>query len=74
MDIHITGPGTGHMYQIFLSDVFITINLGGMNLYRKEDTFITCPSFLEQYVTADTPCIKGLYYPIKKETRWYQEC
>jgi hypothetical protein len=66
MDIHITGPGTGQMYQTFLSDGSININLGGMNPYKKETTPIAYPSFLEQYVTAGTPYIKGLYYPINK--------
>ena len=66
MDIHITGPGTGQMYQTFLSDGSVSINLGGMNPYRKEATPIAYPSFLEQYVTAGTPYIKGLYYPINK--------
>ncbi|CAF2754604.1 unnamed protein product [Rotaria sp. Silwood2] len=66
MDIHVTGPGTGQMYQTFLSDGSININLGGMNPYKKETTPIAYPSFLEQYVTAGTPYIKGLYYPINK--------
>ena len=66
MDIHITGPGTGQMYQTFLSDGSININLGGLNPYQKETTPIAYPSFLEQYVTAGTPYIKGLYYPINK--------
>ena len=66
IDIHITGPGTGQMYQTFLSDGSVNINLGGMNPYKKENTSIAYPSFLEQYVTAGTPYIKGLYYPINK--------
>ncbi|UJR20090.1 hypothetical protein I4U23_023222 [Adineta vaga] len=66
MDIHITGPGTGQMYQTFLSDGSVNINLGGMNPYKKETTPIAYPSFLEQYVTAGIPYIKGLYYPINK--------
>ena len=66
MDIHVTGPGTGQMYQTFLSDGSVNINLGGMNPYRKETTPIAYPSFLEQYVTSGTPYIRGLYYPINK--------
>lgn len=66
MDIHITGPGTGQMYQTFLSNGAVNINLGGMNPYKKETTPIAYPSFLEQYVTAGTPYIKGFYYPINK--------
>lgn len=75
MDIHITGPGTGQMYQTFLSDGSVHINLGGLR-HRKESVKIkNYTSFLEQYMTAGTPYIKGLYYPInerpfgiKKET------
>lgn len=66
MDIHVTGPGTGQMYQTFLSDGSVNVNLGGLNPYKKETTPIAYPSFLEQYVTAGTPYIKGLYYPINK--------
>jgi hypothetical protein len=66
MDIHLTGPGTGQLYQTFLSDGSVNINLGGMNPYQKETTPIAYPSFLEQYVTSGTPYIKGLYYPINK--------
>lgn len=66
MDIHITGPGTGQMYQTFLPDGSVTINLGGLNPYQKEKTPIAYPSFLEQYMTSGTPYIKGLYYPINK--------
>jgi hypothetical protein len=66
IDIQITGPGTGQMYQTFLSDGSVNINLGGMNPYKKENTSIAYPSFLEQYVTSGTPYIKGLYYPINK--------
>ncbi|CAF4885284.1 unnamed protein product [Rotaria sp. Silwood1] len=73
MDIHITGPGTGQMYQTFLSDGSVNINLGGMNPYRKETTPIAYPSFLEQYVTAGIPYIKGLYYPINKRRDGIQQ-
>ena len=66
ISIHITGPGTGQMYQTFLSDGSVNINLGGMNPYQKETTPIAYPSFLEQYVTSSIPYIKGLYYPINK--------
>ena len=54
------------MYQTFLSDGSVTINLGGLNRYKTNKTPIAYPSFLEQYVTAGTPYIKGLYYPINK--------
>ena len=66
MDIHVVGPGTGQMYQTFLPDGSVHINLGGLRpvekLYSKE----AYASFLEQYMTSGTPYIKGLYYPINE--------
>ena len=38
MDIHITGPGTGQIYQTFLSDGSVSINLGGLRPWGLEDT------------------------------------
>ncbi|UJR20282.1 hypothetical protein I4U23_023413 [Adineta vaga] len=66
MDIHITGPGTGQMYQTFLADGSVTINLGGLKPkgYERSDKAYT--SYLEQHMTSGTPYIKGLYYPINK--------
>jgi len=66
MDIHITGPGTGQMYQTFLSDGSVNINLGGLADVKQNTTRDKYTSFMEQYMTAGTPYIKGLYYPIKK--------
>ena len=63
-DIHVTGPGTGQMYQTFLSDGAVHINLGGIKLGLVKNISVNFTSFMEQYMTAGTPYIKGLYYPI----------
>ncbi|CAF4462938.1 unnamed protein product [Rotaria socialis] len=66
IDIHITGPGTGQMYQTFLSDGSVTINLGKLKNTSYQKPMTTYASFMEQYMTAGTPYIKGLYYPINE--------
>ncbi|CAF4621293.1 unnamed protein product [Rotaria sp. Silwood2] len=66
MDIHITGPGTGQMYQTFLSDGSVTINLGGVKPRGLVNTENMYSSYLEQHMTSGTPYIKGLYYPINE--------
>ncbi|CAF5183200.1 unnamed protein product [Rotaria magnacalcarata] len=66
MDIHITGPGTGQMYQTFLSDGSVIINLGKLKNTSYQQPMTTYASFMEQYMTAGTPYIKGLYYPINE--------
>lgn len=66
MDIHITGPGTGQMYQTFLSDGSVIINLGGIGSKKQNNTIEKYASFLEQYVTAGTPYVKGFYYPMNE--------
>ncbi|CAF2062849.1 unnamed protein product [Rotaria magnacalcarata] len=66
MDIHITGPGTGQMYQTFLSDGSVTINLGKLKNSSYQRSTTTYASFMEQYMTAGAPYIKGLYYPINE--------
>lgn len=68
MDIHITGPGTGQMYQTFLPDGSVTINLGGIRPWGAENTEQAYSSYLEQHMTSGTPYIKGLYYPINERT------
>jgi hypothetical protein len=68
MDIHITGPGTGQLFQTFLPDGSVTINLGGVGWYTHENKRTAFASFMEEYVAAGTPYIKGLYYPIND--RW----
>ncbi|CAF3987108.1 unnamed protein product, partial [Rotaria sordida] len=69
MDIHITGPGSGQMYQTFLSDGSITINLGGIKPRKLENIDKAYSSYLEQYMTSGTPYIKGLYYPINERQK-----
>ena len=69
MDIHVTGPGTGQMYQPFLSDGSVSINLGGLRPTGQETTKIAFTSFLEQWMTSGTPYIKGLYYPINERSK-----
>ena len=64
-DIYVTGPGTGQMYQTFLPDGSVIINLGGVRFKKQKHGSETYTSFMEQYITAGTPYIKGLYYPIK---------
>ncbi|CAF3641741.1 unnamed protein product [Adineta steineri] len=69
MDIHITGPGTGQMYQTFLSDGSVSINLGGIRPWGLENTPKAYASYLEQHMTSGTPYIKGLYYPINERLK-----
>ena len=69
IDIHVTGPGTGQMYQPFLSDGAVNINLGGLRPAGMEKTRTAYASFLEQHMTAGTPYIKGLYYPINERSK-----
>ncbi|CAF3271884.1 unnamed protein product, partial [Rotaria sp. Silwood2] len=69
MDIHITGPDTGQMYQTFLSDGSVTINLGGVKPRGSENTDKAYSSYLEQHMTSGTPYIKGLYYPINERPK-----
>jgi len=65
MDIHISGPGTGQMYQTFLSDGAVHINIGGL----RGDKNASYTSYMEQYVTSGTPYIKGLYYPMNERAK-----
>ncbi|CAF3668462.1 unnamed protein product [Rotaria sp. Silwood1] len=69
MDIHITGPGTGQMYQTFLSDGSVMINIGGIRPRGLENSTEAYTSYLEQHMTSGTPYIKGLYYPINERQK-----
>ena len=69
MDIHVSAPGTAQMYQTFLSDGSVSINLGGLRQWRSENASEPYTSYLEQYVTSGTPYIKGLYYPINERRK-----
>jgi len=66
-NIHVSGPGTGQMYQTFLSDGSVHINLGAIHS-RWNFT-----SFMEQYMAAGTPYIKAIYYPIQQRTQGIQK-
>ena len=66
MDIHISGPGTGQMYQTFLSDGSVNVNVGGIRPWASENTKHAFASYIEQYMTSGAPYIKGLYYPINE--------
>jgi hypothetical protein len=68
-DIHIVGPGTGQMYQTFLPDGSVNINLGGVKTTGSENKIIAYTSYLEQYMTSGAPYIKGLYYPINERPK-----
>ena len=69
MDIHVCGPGTGQMYQTFLSDGSVNVNLGGIRPWGLEKTEKGYASYLEQHMTSGTPYIKGLYYPINERPK-----
>jgi hypothetical protein len=76
MDIHLSGPGTGQMYQTFLSDGSIHINLGGKSPWGwngGEEGLANITkaytSYMEQYMTSGTPYIKALYYPINERPK-----
>ncbi|CAF1466041.1 unnamed protein product [Adineta steineri] len=66
IDIHVTGPGTGQMYQTFLPDGSVNINLGGLQELRRENGNRTFTTYMEQYMTSGAPYLKGLYYPINE--------
>lgn len=66
MDIHVSGPGTGQMYQTFLPDGSVTINLGGVSVMKDANKTIKYAQFMEQYLAAGAPYMKGLYYPINE--------
>ena len=57
------------MYQTFLPDGSVSINLGGIRPYGSEGTARAYASFLEQHMTGATPYIKGLYYPINERPK-----
>lgn len=69
MDIHITGPGTGSMYQTFLPDGSVVVNVGGLQPLTSEDRNIMYTTYMEQYMTSGAPYLKGLYYPINERLK-----
>lgn len=54
-DVHISGPGTAMMYQAFLPDGAVHVNLG---INKAMDQ-----GFMEEYVAEGSPHLKALYYP-----------
>lgn len=69
MDIHVTGPGTGSMYQTFLPDGSVVVNVGGLQPLIPEDQNITHTTYMEQYMTSGAPYLKGIYYPINERLK-----
>jgi len=58
-DIHISGPGTAQMYQNFLPDGAIHINMGC--------SFDRSYGFMEEYMAEGAPYFRALYYPWRAE-------
>ncbi|CAF4540286.1 unnamed protein product, partial [Rotaria sp. Silwood2] len=65
-DIQITGPGTGSMYQSFVPDGSVIINVGGLIPLTPKDQNITYTAYMEQYMASGAPYLKALYYPINE--------
>lgn len=58
-DIHISAPGTAMMYQQFLRDGSVHINLGE-DVTKKVDAGV--PQYMEEYMAEGAPYIKALYH------------
>ncbi len=67
MNIQIVGSGTGQMYQNFLRDGSVNINLGALGNQKRNTTAEKYTSYMEQYMNAGTAYIKGLHY----SNRWF---
>jgi len=52
-DIHISGPGTGQMYQTFLPDGAVHVNLGDVSSGQ---------GYMEEYMAEGSPYFRALYY------------
>eukprot|EP00746_Dinoflagellata_sp_MGD_P062641 gnl/MRDRNA2_/MRDRNA2_26338_c0_seq1.p1 gnl/MRDRNA2_/MRDRNA2_26338_c0~~gnl/MRDRNA2_/MRDRNA2_26338_c0_seq1.p1 ORF type:complete len:467 (+),score=52.17 gnl/MRDRNA2_/MRDRNA2_26338_c0_seq1:109-1509(+) len=52
--VHVSGPGSGGVYQIFLHDHSVHVNLGRLRN--------GVPLVLEQYIAEAAPYIRALYY------------
>ncbi|CAF2740415.1 unnamed protein product [Rotaria sp. Silwood2] len=68
-DIQITGPGTGSMYQSFVPDGSVIINVGGLIPLTPKDQNITYTAYMEQYMASGAPYLKALYYPINERPK-----
>jgi hypothetical protein len=75
--IHLSGPGTGMMYQTFLPDGAVHVNLGNCALYNFQTSVWgallsliypnyskASPGYMDQCMVASTPYHRALYYPI----------
>merc|ERR1712151_1442003 len=51
-DVHISSPGTAQMYQTFLPDGAVHINMGDGD-----------GSYMEEYMAEGSPYLRALYYP-----------
>jgi len=63
-DIHVSGPGTGQMYQTFLPDGAVHVNLG--QLITGGDFCLKCKvmqGFMEEYMAEGAPYLKVLFHP-----------
>jgi len=58
-DVHISGPGTGQMYQTFLPDGAIHINLG---MGKNSDADGKRPAYMEEHMAEGAPHIRALHY------------
>jgi len=58
-DIHMSAGGTGQMYQHFLPDGAVHINLGGGHLQNHGEN----QGFMEEYMAEGAPYLRALYYP-----------
>lgn len=54
-DVHISAPGTGQMYQTFLPDGAVHINLGEPGWANQ--------GYMEEYMAEGAPYLRALYYP-----------
>jgi hypothetical protein len=57
------------MYQTFLSDGSVNVNLGYIKQGILENTGQIYTTYMEQHMTSGTPYIKGLYYPINERPK-----
>ncbi|CAF4726185.1 unnamed protein product, partial [Rotaria sp. Silwood2] len=69
MDIQIIAPGTGAMYQSFVPDGSVVINVGGLISSTPQDQNITYTAYMEQYMASGAPYLKALYYPINERPK-----
>ncbi len=77
--IHLSAPGTGMLYQPFLPDGAVHVNLGACSLWPYQSsvwgTLLShvyagyadpIPGYMEQSMVASTPYHRALYYPLQE--------